>query len=95
MISTKSDAKRFAVSRPTTVMDKLRDCDYKCYPLTTYEQIVNFKLSSIERSLIDDHCVEIRSKFTLPGPLTLVAHDYKGGYLNDALVFFFSLVMIR
>lgn len=67
---------------------KLKNCDYKCYPLTTYDEVINFKPSFIEQTLIDEHCIDLKSRLTLPGPRTLVTHDFKGGYLNDALVFF-------
>ena len=70
-------------------MDKLarlKNCDHKCYPLNTFEQVVNFTLPSTERPLIDEFCIAIRPRHTLPGPRVIAAHDYKGNYLNDAFV---------
>ena len=68
-------------------LTKLKSCDYKCYPLTSYEQILDFKLSSIEQSLIDEYCIELSARFRINGPKVLLAHDYKGGYQYDAYVF--------
>lgn len=60
---------------------RLRDCDYRCYPLSTFESLINFKLSDIEQQLIDEFCIQKRSKFSLPGPKVILTHDYKGQIL--------------